>query len=157
MSKRPREPGGAIREKRWVGASPLATGLALCAALVALAGGRVALPAAAGSPASVTYALCTSNLELFQLLPPRRPGEPFAIAAQLDRAATQELARLTEANVGQVLDVVVGEWRFVRGPIRSTLRSGLLVNAAFARRAEAEAWLARLQSDLPEAPCGSDA
>jgi hypothetical protein len=147
-SGRPSGPSGWVR---W--AKLLAGVLALGAVVLATAHGRVeTVP----DGSSVIYALCKGNLASLQILPPRKPGESFAIAAQLDRGATKELEGLTQQNVGGSLEIAIGDWTFVRGPIRSALRSGLLVNTAFATRDEAEAWIGKLRSELSESPCGRE-
>lgn len=137
----------------------LAVGLLAGALVLALAQGRIETDReggredAAGSGA-VVYGVCEDNLASVEILEPRRPGERFALAVQLDRPATRELERLTGENLGRPLEIVLGDWLFLRGPIRQRLRSGLLVNTVFRTRAEAEAALHQLRSRLPRADCG---
>lgn len=140
------------------GAARLAVGLALAAGAGSLGCDRTeAASEDPVGPAAVTYAVCQGNLAGLEILPPRRAGDAHAIAAQLDRDATAELERLTGENIGATLEIILGERIFVKGPIQAALRSGLVVNNAFASREQAEDWLRVLSSELPEEPCGSGA
>ncbi len=134
--------------------------LSLLCALVALgACGRDA-PEAADAPVAgvdppLRFALCTGNVDSVAVIPGQPADQVFGVAVQLEKAASEEFARLTAAHVGRVLEIGFGRRLFVRATIRSSIRSGTVVDSSFADRDQAEQAASEVRANLPAGPCGA--
>ncbi|UCE86850.1 MAG: hypothetical protein JSU66_03700 [Deltaproteobacteria bacterium] len=142
---------GRGRTSRSRSAAPARRGAVAVAVLAALGGSH----GGAAETRPLRYALCRANVVSAEVVPGASAGMPFGIAVRLAKAAAEDFSQLTEANVGNRLEIVFANWLFARAPIRARIRSGVIINQAYASRDQANGALRELTSKLPDQPCGA--
>lgn len=106
----------------------------------------------AAAESTPEFHLCLSYVEKSALGEPTDRGWPVSI--QLTESGAIRFETFTQANVGSVIRIVIGDREFSRAGIVAPIDSGRL-QGTFSSQAAAIAWQRMLAGELPVTPCGA--
>ena len=109
-----------------------------------------AITAAESAP---EFHLCLPYVEKSALGEPTDRGWPVSI--RLTKSGSASFEDFTEANLGRVIRIVVGDREFSRARIAAPIASGRL-QGTFSSQVAAMAWQRMLAGELPVTPCGGE-
>lgn len=78
----------------------------------------------------------------------------WTVHVKLTKVGATSFERFTEANIGRMSRLVVGDQEFLRATILGPMSNGDL-HGAFSSQEVATAWQRTLAGKLPAAPCGA--
>jgi len=109
-------------------------------------------PAIAAAESAPEFHLCSPYVEKSVVEEPTGRGWPVSI--RLTKSGAIRFEDFTQANVGRVTRVVVGDREFSRARIAAPIASGRL-QGTFSSQVAAMAWQRMLAGELPVSPCGA--
>lgn len=109
------------------------------------------VPSMLAAEGEATFRLCPPDVQ--QTMIEAQKDHRWSVYVQLTTQGAQRFEAFTQANLGKIGRVVVGDRVFFRARIQVPVSSGTL-QATFTTRKRAQAWQRMLTENQPGAPCG---